>query len=199
MDGFRAYKYYIALKLHFTTDKFDVFTNPNVKGTREAFTARNDRYLFDKLARKFSTDRELIQYLVANFAYDNDAAVYNGFEAQDNYVLWQRRKQSMTKTISDDLDTIVLFCEKTKTSFKDLIDTKEFPGLLKLYLGNQITIETMAVFDDYYEYINSWIQELNLIFKEDCRRIVKVKRFVKYDEPKVTELVKNFFKELSES
>src|SRR5210317_421744 len=127
MDGFRAYKYYIALKLHFTTDKFDVFKNSNVKGSREAFVARNDRYLFDKLARKFSTDKELIQYLVANFAYENDAAVYNGFEAQDNYQLWQRRKQSMTKIISDTLYTLLLYCEQSKCKLEDLTSTKEFP------------------------------------------------------------------------
>lgn len=199
MDGFRAYKIYIALKLHYTTDKFDVFTNPNVKGTRESFSARNDRYLFDKLARKFGTERDLIQYLTANFAYGNDAAVYNGYEAQDNYVIWQRRKQSMTKTISDDLDTITLFCEQTKCKFDDLFNTSDFPGLLKLYLGNQVCIETMAVIDDYHSYINSWIQDLNLIFKEDCRRIVKVKKFVKYDDGRASILFSNFLKELSGS
>jgi hypothetical protein len=48
MDGFKAYRYYLAIKLHFTTDKFNVFENRgNVKGTREAFNARNDRYIFE--------------------------------------------------------------------------------------------------------------------------------------------------------
>jgi hypothetical protein len=68
MDGFKAFKYYIAIKLHFTKDSFDVFKNRgSVKGTREAFNARNDRYVFEKLARKFPVDKELIQYYVANF------------------------------------------------------------------------------------------------------------------------------------
>ncbi len=61
MDGFKAYKYYMAIKLHFTKDGFDVFKNRgNVKGTREAFNARNDSYLFEKLARKFPVDKDLI-------------------------------------------------------------------------------------------------------------------------------------------
>jgi hypothetical protein len=69
MDGFKAYRYYLAIKLHFTSDKFNVFENRgNVKGTREAFTARNDRYIFEKLANKYNDDREIIQFFVANFA-----------------------------------------------------------------------------------------------------------------------------------
>ena len=44
MDGFKAYRYYLAIKLHFTTDKFNVFENRgNVRGTREAFNVRNDK------------------------------------------------------------------------------------------------------------------------------------------------------------
>ena len=83
MDGFKAYKYYIAIKLHFTKDNFDVFKNRgNVKGTRDAFNARNDRYMFEKLARKYPVDRDLIQFYVANFAYGNDAAVYSFEEAE---------------------------------------------------------------------------------------------------------------------
>ena len=63
MDGYKAYRYYLAIKLHFTTDKFDVFQNRgNVKGTREAFNARNDRYIFEKLAQKRSDDKEIIQF-----------------------------------------------------------------------------------------------------------------------------------------
>ena len=89
MDGFKAYRYYLAIKLHFTTDKFDVFQNRgNVKGTREAFNARNDRYIFEKLANKFDQDKDIIQFFVSNFAYGNGAAIYDGKEADDSYTEW---------------------------------------------------------------------------------------------------------------
>lgn len=199
MDGFRAYKYYIALKLHFTTDKFDVFANPNVKGSRDAFFARNDKYLFDKMARKFNTDQELIQYLVANFAYGNDAAVYNGFEAQDNFVVWQRRKQSITQILKSDMDKIVLHVEKARLPSSTMFLAEDnFPEVLKLYMGGQVTIEGVSILDDYFNFLDSWMSKLNLIFKEECRRIIKVKRFVTYDKQKVSKLVETFTQELNE-
>ena len=68
MDGFKAYRYYLAIKLHFTTDKFNVFENRgSVRGTREAFNARNDRYIFEKLATKRTDDKDIIQFFAANF------------------------------------------------------------------------------------------------------------------------------------
>ena len=96
MDGFKAYRYYLALKLHFTSEKFNVFENRgNVKGSREAFEARNDRYIFEKLARKIGNDRDIIQFFVANFAYGNESAIYAGQEADDNLGEWNKRKQSI--------------------------------------------------------------------------------------------------------
>jgi len=32
--------------------------------------------MFEKLARKYPVDKELIQYYVANFAYGNDASLF---------------------------------------------------------------------------------------------------------------------------
>ena len=117
MDGFKAYRYYLAIKLHFTTEKFNVFDNRgNVKGTRDTFNARNDRYIFEKLANKYETDREIIQFFVANFAYGSDTAIYEGKEATDNFLLWNKRKQSITQIFIDDLANILNHIETTKTS-----------------------------------------------------------------------------------
>jgi len=59
----------MAIRLHFNTEKYDVFEmNGRVSGSRIAFDRRNDRGLFEKLARKFDKDQELIKFLVENFA-----------------------------------------------------------------------------------------------------------------------------------
>ena len=87
MDGFKAYKYYMAVKLHFTSKKYNVFeTRGHVKGTRDAFNSRNDRYIFEKLAQKYADDKEIIQFFVSNFAYGNDTAIYAGQEAEDLFL-----------------------------------------------------------------------------------------------------------------
>ena len=150
MDGFKAYRYYLAIKLHFTTDKFNVFQNRgNVRGTREAFNARNDRYIFEKLAMKYQDDREIIQFFVSNFAYGNDTAIYAGQEAEDLYNEWQRRKQSLTKIFVDDLATMLTFLETNKLKSTALFQftENEYPVCLKLFIGGKICIETLRIID----------------------------------------------------
>jgi hypothetical protein len=72
IGAFETYKYFMAIKLHLTTDRYDVFeTNGRVSGSRETFDKRNDRFLFEKLGNKFNTPRELIEYFVSNIGYFN--------------------------------------------------------------------------------------------------------------------------------
>ncbi len=200
MDGFKAYRYYIATKLHFTSDKFDVFVNPNVKGSRDAFVSRNDRYIFEKLARKFPKDFDLIQYYVANFAYGNDAVAYSSSESDTNYIVWQKRKQSLSRIIENDLFAILLHLEKERKHPSTIFtfSDENFPELFKLYLGHHVTIETMVALNDFLPYLSSWKEHANLLWEEECRRIEKCKGFVKYDRNKILPLIENFTLELKE-
>ena len=65
IDGFQTYKYFMAVKLHLTTDRYDVFrSNGRVSGSRSTFDKRNDRFLFEKVGRKFDNPRNLIEFFV---------------------------------------------------------------------------------------------------------------------------------------
>jgi len=203
MDGFKAYKYYMAIKLHFTKDAFDVFKNRgNIKGTREAFNARNDRYLFEKLARKYPVDKDLIQFFVANFAYGNDTSLYSYEEAETNLLEWQKRKQSITKTFNDDCSTIVMTAHKNKLSLNDLFHftSNSYPGILKLFLGKQISIETVRILDDLTNITQKWKENSSMLFlwESEIRRIEKCKGFVKYDKERVEKVFNSFKEELLE-
>ena len=203
MDGFKAYKYYMAIKLHFTKDNFDVFKNRgSVKGTREAFNARNDRYLFEKLARRFPVDRELIQFFVANFAYGNDNGHYAAEDAQSNFIEWNRRKQSITKIFSDDCHKIVMQSYKDKLKKDQLFyfTSNNYPSILKMYLGAQISIETVRILDDMMQLVENWKQNSSMVilWENEIRKIEKLAGFVKYDKTKVEQVFNNFKEELTE-
>lgn len=201
MDGFKAYRYYLAIKLHFTTDKFNVFQNRgNVRGTREAFNARNDRYIFEKLAKKFQEDKDIIQYFVSNFAYGSDTAIYAGKEADDSYIEWQRRKQSITKIFIDDLAKIINTIEHNKSqndSVFEFVDN-DYPIVLKLFVGSKITIETMRIIDDMFPIIDRWSdhQSVKYIWEGELRRIKKLTGFVKYDKIKLNKIFEHFLEEI---
>jgi hypothetical protein len=203
MDGFKAYRYYLAIKLHFTTDKFDVFQNRgNVKGTREAFNARNDRYIFEKLASKRPDDKDIIQFFVSNFAYGKDTAIYAGQEAEDNYLLWQKRKQSITKTFIDDLATILTYIETNKLNHSAIFEftDNEYPITLKMFLGGKITIETLRIIDDFTGVLESWKEHstVKYIWDDEIRRIIKLTGFVKYDKIKLSQIFEKFKEEIAE-
>jgi len=201
MDGFKAYRYYLAIKLHFTTDKFDVFKNRgNVKGTREAFNLRNDRYIFDKLAKRFNNDKDIIQFFVANFAYNADTAIYASGEADENYNEWLKRKQSITKFFIDDLATLLTYIESNKTQYNYIFEfiDGEYPVLLKLFLSGKIMIETLRIIDDVYPIIDSWKQNTSIsyIWDNELRRITKLTNFVKYDKIKIEQIFTHFLEEI---
>jgi len=203
MDGFKAYKYYMAIKLHFTKDSFNVFKNRgSIKGTREAFNARNDRYMFEKLARKFPVDKDLIQFFVANFAYGNDNVIYAQEESQDSLFEWQKRKQSMTKIFEDDLNKILMDAYKRKIKESSILNftCNQYPSILNLYLGKQIGIETLRIIDDFENLLDSWKQHSSmlLLWENEIRKVEKINGFIKYDSAKVKLVYDKFKEEIKE-
>lgn len=203
MDGFKAYRYYLAIKLHFTTDKFNVFENRgNVKGTREAFNARNDRYIFEKLATKKPNDKEIIQFFASNFAYGHANAIYAGQEAEDNYLEWQKRKQAITKVFVDDLATILTHIEVNKLKNSSIFEftENEYPVALSLFIGGKIAIESLRIIDDYIEVVDKWKTHpsVKYIWDDELRRITKLTGFVKYDKIKLSKIFEHFKEEIAE-
>ena len=203
MDGFKAYRYYLAIKLHFTTDKFNVFENRgNVRGTREAFNARNDRYIFEKLANKMPNDRDIIQFFAANFAYGKDTSIYEGKEADDNYLLWRKRKESISKVFVDDLTAILHTIEVNRLKHSAIFEftDNEYPVALKMFLGGKISIESLRIIDDFTGVIEKWKDHpsVKYIWDDELRRITKLTGFVKYAKIKVSKIFESFKEELAE-
>jgi hypothetical protein len=197
MDGYKAYRYYLAIKLHFGSDKFNVFANHgHVKYSRQKFEQRNDRYIFERLSRKFASDKEYIQFLAANFMYGNPDVVYSGSEANDNYLEYIRRKESITKIFRDDVQTIINVNETDKINFTN----NQLPFIISLYLSNRITLETLRIIDDRLQIIYNFKMENQTLYSmfEDTLRVVdKSRGFVKYDENKTDPIIDNLVEELS--
>ena len=186
MDGFKAFKYYLAIKLHFTNPKYNVFERKGkLRGTRETFLTRNDHYLFEKIARRFDNDQQLIRYIASNFMYDNPNVVYNEAEAEENFVEYNRRRQSITKVFTDDVQRIV----------ESGINT---PNILQLYLGKKITIETAVILNDLENCISKLkdTESNTLLWGDEILRVEKSKGFVKYDSYKVVPVYMSMCEEL---
>lgn len=189
----------MAIKLHLTTDRYDVFqSNGRVSGTYATFEKRNDRFLFEKLGRKFSAPRELIEYFVANIAYGNKNVIYST-ESDEYYDTWMKRKESRTYLFKQQLEFIKTHLENNKLQVEDLFDTtNNVPELLKLYVGGHIHLETMVIIDENENYLQKW-KSLNMLWGDQLRILNKIKNFVKYDKDKLKLVYHTFKEELSEN
>lgn len=199
IDAFQTYKYFMAIKLHLTTDRYDVFeSHGRVSGTRATFEKRNDRFLFEKLGRKFNQPRELIEYFVSNIAYGNKNVIYSG-ESDEFYDTWIKRKESRTYTFKQQLDYIRTHVETNKTTYINLFSTDDnIPELLKLYVGGYVHLETMVIIDEFENYLSTW-EPLVMLWGDQLRVLNKIKNFVKYDKDKLQSIYLNFREEFSEN
>lgn len=198
ISAFETYKLFMAVKLHLTTDRYDVFeSNGRVSGSLATFEKRNDRFLFEKIGRRFKSPRELIEYFVANIAYGNNSVIYSG-ESDEYYEQWIYRKESRTHLFKMELHNIQRHLELNKMEWKDLFATKDnVPELLKLYVGGYVQLETVVILNEFENFLPEW-EPLNMIWGNQLRILNKIKKFVKFDKTRIQLIYNTFKEELSE-
>lgn len=198
IDGYKVYKFYLALKLHFTKPEFDVFVNSNVKANRDSFEKRNDRGLFYSIGKKHKEDKSVVQYIVANMAYGHTQFIYDKELADRNYNEWVRRKQSISKVFSDDLAVIEEYLSANKASLDSLFNFtfNAQPSIIYLYVGGRITIETFSILNELEGLITSWKKDgsndLYNVLSAELVKVDKIKKFVKYDKERIGKIYSNF-------
>lgn len=199
-DGYTAYRFFTAINLHFTNQKYDLLKyKGRIRCPRETYEKRRDRKLFERLANRHNSERDLIQFIVANYAYDNRGLVWdlNG-DSEENYLTWIKRKESLTEVFRNDLSKIFSHCEINKLSLDRILevdDQHEYPELLKIFLSKDITIETMVILNEITGYIERW-QPLVLLWHDLFLKIQRLTTFVKCDILRVQAVYKNFVIEM---
>ena len=135
-EGFDAYKTYLALKRHFTSD-YDYFKyNGKVRAGVESFLKRNDKFFFRKLAKKYD-DKELVDFFVSNFIVsDNWIGNLISQESEDNYVRFKKRRESLSYHFDNELHWLVDYCRSRDLELNKLllVEDNNHPLLLKLLL-----------------------------------------------------------------
>lgn len=203
MDGYTAYRYYLAVKLHFTRDSYDIFDKRGaVKYTREQFDRRNDRMIFEKIAKKYPKDQDLVQYYVSNIAYGNESPVYEIEESEGYYLNWIKRKESITQVFKNDLGIIINDAYKNNLKKDSILDFtfNQQPSILTLYLGKRISLESVSILNDFLGLTDMWNMSgfVMTFWESEIKRIYKAKRFVKYDKQRIYPLIQEFEEELQD-
>lgn len=185
MNGYQAYQLYLAVKLHFTSDSYDVFkANGKTRVSYDSFMKRNDKYLFEKLASKFNSAPQYIQFIASNFMYGCHNVIYEDYNmTSSNYKEYIKRKQSITRIFEDDLSKI------------DNLNSHQDIGfnVFQLYLTNIIKLESVVIFDTLENIVDN---QNNPMVEDIMKLISKSRGFVKFDPSNIVRVYCNFLKEI---
>ena len=192
MEPIDVYLMYCAMKAHFSKNNYDFHKyGGKTKVSRDSFWKRNDKYFFVKLAKK-QHDRTSIQdYLVSNFIRDRRGYIANFND--ENYKVWKDRKTDFYNIFSNELKPLV-------KDFEPLFQTKNnnHPKLLKEFLGDRVSLETLIILDDLVDFSKGWDKELKEdIVWPDLKKLMKnYKGFLTIDKNryriKLLELIEEF-------
>ena len=194
MTGFEVWRYYLGVKLHFTSNTYDVINSGgHVTGGQTAFAKRRDRMLFEGLAKKFEQPREVIKYLVANFAYGHNNVMYDREVGLDFLTQWIKNKESLSRVFANDLQIIQNYFEKNHIPLNQMATTC-IP--LKLLKSKMINIESLNLLMQFNPtWHDSWydLPERSMLYDAELLRARKLTSFINITD--MTTRVWNEFKE----
>ena len=192
MNGFEAYKMYIALKNHFNSSTYDFFKyNGKTRASTRAFEKRNDKHFFNILAKH----KYCQQFIIANIVEDNPnvwaSQLANEQQAEDNFRQWRKRIESLTYTFKNDLDQLL---PEYNENFK-VVDGQH-PPLLKLVVQKRISIETLIILNDICSFYKYWSRNITdtVVWPQIKMLSKKYKPFVPFDPTNMKKIVVDRFK-----
>ena len=192
MTPFECYKTYIAMKQHFTKDKYDYFKyGGKSRASATSFNNRKDRYFFERMSRKKS-DEQIVQYFISNFISTEDPSkvwigeiIKNG---ETNFQDWQKRNQSLAYVFGDEIERVF-----KGSSFDSYFDSDgQHPKILKEYLKGEVSIETLVILDRILGYAERFDKKiLDPIWGAVSLKIKKYKPFLNIDVSRYKKILKD--------
>ena len=195
-EGFNAYKLYLAVKNHFTTN-YDFFKyNGKVNAKEDSFLKRRDKFFFAKLQRKYNND-QLRDLFVSNFADGEDFWIGNVLtqKAESVYTEWKARQMKMSYIFEQDLKFLYDYYNERNLDFNSLFVMENgHPILLQCVLRNDIYVETMVIIDRVLNYSRKWNKVLDdPVWTEFKKRKDKYSPFVLFKDDKGKKILRKVF------
>tara|TARA_A100001201_G_scaffold2210_2_gene5468 strand:+ start:237 stop:833 length:597 start_codon:yes stop_codon:yes gene_type:complete len=193
---FETYQHYLSLKNHFTNPKYDFFRyGAKTRATVTSFNKRKDKYWFEKTSRKYS-DQEVVDFLVSNFAAaDNPQNLWIGEiinSGERTYADWKKRKQSSTYLFKE--QSSELLCQN---ELEELFDcSKGHPPILKKFLGGEISLDTLVIYDIIFEFSERFDKKLDdPVWETVSLKIKKYKPFLNIDVSNFKKIIRSIVNE----
>lgn len=194
MEPYDVYRAYLSLKLHFTTDDYDVIKKQGrVRASKQSFFKRKDLFSIKKISELY-TDKEVVDFLVANFVSGDRWGGVFDHDAKETYLSWKKRIESITYTFQEEIDVLSSACENQKMFFTEaFVSTHhQHPLFLKLYLKGSVSIETLVILNKLNNYVDQMDMDLanDIIWPDVSRIIKKYSPFLSINKEKYNDIVR---------
>jgi hypothetical protein len=193
---FETYKSYLSLKNHFTKDSYDYFKYcGKSRSTIKSFYQRRDRMWFEKVSRQ-KTDQEVVDFFVANFVSCNDPeTLWIGEmirEGEGRYQNWQKKIQSLSYVFKEESQSLF-----EENAFEDVFNcSKGHPVLLKKFLNDKISLETLVIYNKIFLFGNTFDKKLqDPVWTTVSRRVKKYNPFLNIDVFRFRKILKEIILE----
>jgi hypothetical protein len=182
---FDAYRLYMAVKLHMTSDAYDIgkYGDHPRSLTPAAFERRPDKWSFVKLSKMFQSQDHLVLFLACNHLYDSPYIrdLINVSEHKDHFQAHLKVRESLVYTIEKDLRYLL---DRYTTPMDMLTVTSGgWPALATEVQHKQIDIETVCVLGNIMQFLPMWKTRVTdtIIWPTFYRQLIKFAFFVPYD------------------
>jgi len=193
MDGFEVYKTYLALKLHFTREDYNIDQyNGKTRASYDSFNKRNDRFFFHRVAKKYKSD--ILDFLVSGFVDNNSVWVgdLNTSTSEQKYLQYIKRRDGFSYYFKQDMSHLI---KKANGDFNKIFKCYkgQHPILLKSYLAKKIGLDTLSVLQKMFGYCKKFDKEIEdkIVWPKVSLMIRKYTSFLKNkDYDKLKEIIK---------
>jgi len=182
--AFDVYVYYLALKRHFTSE-YDFFKyNGKVKANSHSFENRKDKFFFYKLSKMPNAEQLILANLLENPQIWVGDLIEN--KAHEVYQQWLKKQQSLTYVFRTDISEL-----DQDDPDSDLMTNGDHPNLLRLYVADKISIETLVILDDVLNFFPYWEKKIRdkILWTDINKRVKKYRPFLNYDKAKMRKIV----------
>lgn len=194
MNGFEAYKKYVALKNHFNSPSYDYFKyGGKTKANYGSFEKRNDKHFFDILAKH----KDVEKFIIANIVEDNPnvwvSQIASEQQAEHCYRKWLGRVESLTYNFKNDLD--VLSDDFNKNI---IVEDGQHPLLLKYVIHKKVSLETLVILNVLAKFFKYWSRNIHedIIWPKYKILAKKYLPFITFDAEKMRKIVVDRFKDI---
>jgi hypothetical protein len=187
-----AYRIYTALRLHFTTDNYDIRSGIIPRKPKAGVKVSFKKKL-EMLMKQYNYDeQEFMNYLVANFLNGNEWGIFEN-TGPDIFTDWKRTQESLTYTFTQDVQYLASQVQLIEDGWNC---THGHPVILKAYCGKKCRLETLVILNKLYKFTTEVDEQLVMdpVWTSTSRTIHKYSPFIKVEKEKFSMItIKAFY------